>query len=195
RGSKRVGAALRYGLAHVHPTSCRSGELRVGPLAKDRPGAHLSAGAAAAQGGGTVDGRATCPLGTPPRSVGQLSERSEGEGRVTLVNAIPDPRFDLLLERVVDVRPELVWAAWTVPEHVKKWFTPAPWQTVDCEIDLRPGGIFRTLMRSPEGQEINNVGCLLEIVPNRRLVWPVALRPASLPSNPTFDIPTFTAII
>jgi uncharacterized protein YndB with AHSA1/START domain len=56
-----------------------------------------------------------------------------------------DPRLDLVLERVVDVAPELVWAAWTVPAHVKKWFTPAPWKTVDCEIDLRPGGIFRTL--------------------------------------------------
>ena len=52
-----------------------------------------------------------------------------------------DPRLDLVLERVVDVAPELVWAAWTKPEHVKKWFTPAPWKTVDCEIDLRPGGI------------------------------------------------------
>jgi uncharacterized protein YndB with AHSA1/START domain len=51
------------------------------------------------------------------------------------------------------------------------------------------------VMRSPEGQEINNIGCLLEIVPNRRLVWTVALQPGYRPSNPTFDIPTFTAII
>ena len=64
-----------------------------------------------------------------------------------------DPRLDLIPERVVDVAPELVWAACTVPEHVKKWFTPVPWKTVDCEIDLRPGGIFRTVMRSPEGQD------------------------------------------
>ena len=64
-----------------------------------------------------------------------------------------DPKLDLVLERVVDVPPNLVWAAWTTPDYVKKWFTPAPWQTVECEIDLRPGGIFRTLMRSPEGQE------------------------------------------
>ncbi len=84
-----------------------------------------------------------------------------------------DPRLDLLLERVVEVPPALVWAAWTVPEHVKKWFTPVPWKTVDCEIDLCPGGIFRTVMRSPEGQEINNVGCFLEIVPHRKLVWTV----------------------
>jgi uncharacterized protein YndB with AHSA1/START domain len=72
---------------------------------------------------------------------------------VTRMNGELDPRLDLLLQRVVDVPPELVWAAWTKPEHVKKWFTPAPWTTVDCEIDLRPGGIFRTVMRSPEGQE------------------------------------------
>src|SRR4029077_16465362 len=97
----------------------------------------------------------------------KVPEGSKGEKAVT--------RLDLLLERVVDVPPELVWAAWTVPEHVKQWFTPAPWTTVDCEIDLRPGGIFRTVMRSPEGQEFPNVGCYLEIIKSRKLVWTVAL--------------------
>src|SRR5262245_26883143 len=87
----------------------------------------------------------------------------------------PDPHLDLVLERVVDVAPELVWAAWTEPEHLKKWFTPDPWQTVDCEIDLRPGGIFRTVMRSPEGKNFPNVGCYLEVVPNQKLVWTGAL--------------------
>jgi hypothetical protein len=70
-----------------------------------------------------------------------------------------DPKLDLVLERVVDVPPNLVCAAWTMPDYVKQWFTPAPWQTVDCEIDLRPGGVFRFVMRSPEGQEFPNVGC------------------------------------
>lgn len=107
----------------------------------------------------------------------------------------PDPRLDLLLERVVDVPPELVWAAWTVREHVKKWFTPAPWVTINCEIDLRPGGIFRTVMRGPEGQEINNIGCFLEIMPSRKLVWTVALRPGYRPADPSFDVPAFTAIV
>ena len=106
-----------------------------------------------------------------------------------------DPRLDLLLERVVDVPPELVWAAWTMPKHIKKWFTPAPWQTVDCQIDLHPGGIFRTVMRGPEGQEFTNVGCFLEIVPNRKLVWTVALGPGFRPAEPTFDVPKITAIV
>jgi uncharacterized protein YndB with AHSA1/START domain len=91
--------------------------------------------------------------------------------------------LDLVLERVVDVPSKLVWAAWTKPEHIKKWFTPAPWATVDCEIDLRPGGIFRTVMRSPEGQETINVGCYLEIIPNEKLVWTSALGPGYRPVN------------
>jgi len=80
------------------------------------------------------------------------------------------PDLDLVLEREVDVRPELVWRAWTEPEHLMPWFTPAPWRTVACEIDLRRGGAFRTTMRSLEGQDYPNVGCYLDpaIVRRRR---------------------------
>jgi uncharacterized protein YndB with AHSA1/START domain len=95
----------------------------------------------------------------------------------------PDPALDLVLERIVDVPRELVWAAWTQPEHIKKWFTPAPWKTVECEINLRPGGIFRTVMSSPEGQRFPNVGCYLEIVPNERLVLTTALAPGYRPTK------------
>ena len=97
----------------------------------------------------------------------------------------PDPRLDLTLERIVDISPARVWAAWTEPEHLKNWFTPAPWKTVDCEIDLRAGGIFRTVMRSPEGQEFPNVGCYLEIITNEKLVWTNALVPGFRPANPS----------
>jgi uncharacterized protein YndB with AHSA1/START domain len=106
----------------------------------------------------------------------------------------PDPKLDLVLERVVDVPPKLVWAAWTTPEYLKKWFTPAPWQTVDCEIDLRPGGIFRTVMRSPEGQELSHAGCYLEVVENEKLVWTGALGPGYRPQKAGFA-PLFTAVI
>lgn len=93
-----------------------------------------------------------------------------------------DPKLDLVLEREVDVSPEKVWKAWTTPEHLKKWFTPAPWKTVACEIDLRPGGKFHTVMQSPEGQQFPGTGCYLEVVPNRRLVWTSALLPGYRPA-------------
>src|SRR5712671_1641081 len=109
-------------------------------------------------------------------------------------------KLDLVLERIVEVPRELVWAAWTEPEHLKKWFTPAPWTTVDCEIDLRPGGVFRTVMRSPEGQDFTNIGCYLEIVPNEKLVWASALGPGYRPAiraagTGSCDELYFTAII
>lgn len=111
----------------------------------------------------------------------------------------PDPKLDLVFERIVDVPPELVWRAWTTPALLKKWFTPAPWTTVDCEIDLRPGGIFRTTMRSPEGQDFPNAGCYLEIVPNRKLVWTNALEPGYRPAQRAVACPgvdfAFTAVI
>lgn len=96
---------------------------------------------------------------------------------------VPDPQLDLVLERVVAVAPRLVWAAWTEPERLKQWFTPAPWRTVDCEIDLRPGGTFRTVMRGPEGQQVDNAGCYLEVVTERRLVWTGALGPGYRPRS------------
>jgi uncharacterized protein YndB with AHSA1/START domain len=106
-----------------------------------------------------------------------------------------DPKRDLALERVVDVPPELVWKAWTVPEVLMKWFTPVPWKTVDCEIDLRAGGIFRTVMRSPEGQEFPHVGCYLEVVKDRKLVWTGALEPGYRPADTPAGSPVFTAVI
>lgn len=102
-----------------------------------------------------------------------------------------DPELDLVLERVVDVPRELVWAAWTKPEHLMKWFCPAPWSVSACELDLRPGGIFRTVMRSPEGEDFPNSGCYLEVVPNERLVFTDALLPGYRPSQEPF----FTAIV
>jgi uncharacterized protein YndB with AHSA1/START domain len=105
----------------------------------------------------------------------------------------------LVLERVVDIPTGLVWIAWTIPEHLKKWFTPAPWTTVDCDIDLRPGGIFRTVMRSPEGQTLPHAACLSGDRRKRKLVWTTALGPGYRPCRREDAVPSdpfvFTAVI
>jgi uncharacterized protein YndB with AHSA1/START domain len=107
----------------------------------------------------------------------------------------PDPKVDLVFERIVDVPRELIWTVWTTPAQLKQWFTPSPWKTVDCEIDLRPGGLFRTVMRSPEGQELLNVGCYLEIVENEKLVWTNALAPGYRPCKTPEAMFFFTAVV
>jgi uncharacterized protein YndB with AHSA1/START domain len=108
---------------------------------------------------------------------------------------LPDPKLDLVFERIVDVPRELVWMAWTTPEHLKKWINPMPYTTGDCEVDLRPGGIFRFVSCSPEGKESPNVNCYLEVIENEKLVWTPALAPGYRPSNASSGIPVFTAVI
>jgi uncharacterized protein YndB with AHSA1/START domain len=104
-----------------------------------------------------------------------------------------DPERDLFLERVVPVRPELVYAAWTEPERLCRWFTPAPWKTTDATVDLRPGGVFRTVMESPDGDIVNDQsGCVLEAVPNERFVFTGAMGPGYRPNDGPM---LFTAII
>lgn len=97
----------------------------------------------------------------------------------------PNPKLDLSFTRVVNVPRALVWRAWTEPDLLKPWFCPLPWKTIDCEIDLRPGGLFRTTMQSPEGVEYPNAGCYLEVVPEVRLVWTNALLPGFRPAKPS----------
>lgn len=113
-----------------------------------------------------------------------------------------DPALDLTFERVIDVLPQQVWDAWTQPEQLMPWFCPLPWKTVACTIDLKPGGEFYTVMRSPEGQEFPNTGCYLEVVPNQKLVWTNALAPGFRPverlaANPDHECAEllFTGII
>lgn len=97
-----------------------------------------------------------------------------------------DAQLDLVLTRVVPVPRHLVWKAWTTPELLMQWFTPKPWETVACEIDLRPGGAFNTTMRSPEGTDYPNSGCYLDVVEGERLVFTDALTEGFRPSGKGF---------
>jgi uncharacterized protein YndB with AHSA1/START domain len=101
---------------------------------------------------------------------------------MTELNSIDvDPTTDLVLERFVDVSPAAVWDAWTIPEQLVQWFTPAPWSTVTAELDVRPGGRMHTVMASPEGEQYPSTGCYLEVVDGRRLIWTSALGPGYRP--------------
>jgi uncharacterized protein YndB with AHSA1/START domain len=106
-------------------------------------------------------------------------------------------KLDLVLEREIEIPVEWVWKAWTNPEIILEWFTPSPWKTVECNIDLFPGGIFQTVMLSPEGDRYSNSGCYLEIIENKKLVWTDALLPGfrPAPSRPADSMSFITACI
>jgi uncharacterized protein YndB with AHSA1/START domain len=105
---------------------------------------------------------------------------------------------DLVLERVLDAPRALVWRAWTSPEHLKLWWAPKPYQTPECEMDLRPGGRFYTRMTGPDGFDFRGAGCFLDIVDGEKIVWTSALgegwRPNDLGPAGCGAFP-FTAIV
>ena len=97
-----------------------------------------------------------------------------------------DPALDLELRREVDVPPHLVWRALPEPALLMKWFTPAPWRTTLCELDVRPGGKFRTVMEGPNGEKNDSTGCVLHVVPGRLMVFTDALGPGVPPTGSAF---------
>ncbi|HWT13378.1 MAG TPA: SRPBCC family protein [Allosphingosinicella sp.] len=83
---------------------------------------------------------------------------------------------DLVLERTLDAPRDLVWKAWTDPDLLKQWWAPRPYQTPECEMELRPGGRFYTRMTGPDGFDVRGTSCFLEVVEGERIVWTSALR-------------------
>jgi uncharacterized protein YndB with AHSA1/START domain len=78
---------------------------------------------------------------------------------------------EIVMTRVFNAPRNLVFDALTRPELLKRWFTGAPgWSLVVCDIDLRVGGTYRYVWRSPEGAEMGMSGVHLEIVPPERIV-------------------------
>jgi uncharacterized protein YndB with AHSA1/START domain len=93
---------------------------------------------------------------------------------------------DLVLTRMIDAPRDKVFRAWTEPEHLKKWFAPSPWTTPHAELDVRPGGMSKVVMRSPQGEDHPLRGVYLEVVPNERLVFTDAYSEAWVPSEKPF---------
>ncbi|MGH3071667.1 MAG: SRPBCC family protein [Gaiellaceae bacterium] len=85
----------------------------------------------------------------------------------------PTPPPDVLrLVRTFDAPAQAVFAAWTSPEVLRRWWPAgADWDTPVAEVDVRVGGRLRLVMRSPGGEEFGGSGEFLEIAPPQRLVF------------------------
>nr|MBA2543448.1 SRPBCC domain-containing protein [Deltaproteobacteria bacterium] len=77
----------------------------------------------------------------------------------------------MVLTRLFDAPPAMVFAAWSSADMVSKWWGPKGFTTPVCELDFRPGGAYRMAMRGPDGKEYPFHGRYLEIVPNERIVF------------------------
>jgi len=100
---------------------------------------------------------------------------------------------ELTVERFIKASPAAVWKAWSTPEHLEKWWIPAPMECKVIKLNLRAGGGFETQMRQGgEDFQPHVEGCFLEAVPESRLVWTTVLREGWRPIEPWLAL---TAII
>jgi uncharacterized protein YndB with AHSA1/START domain len=77
----------------------------------------------------------------------------------------------LRLERLIAAPPEKVFAFWTVPEDLVRWWGPDGYDVPVHDMDVRPGGQWHTTMRAPEGTLHTVSGIYRTVDAPRRLVF------------------------
>jgi uncharacterized protein YndB with AHSA1/START domain len=75
--------------------------------------------------------------------------------------------FPYIVTRVVDAPVETVWRAWTNPKEYEVWFHAVPGSV---DLDVRPGGRWKAVLRVPDGTEHPMTGSYGEVRENERLV-------------------------
>ncbi len=107
---------------------------------------------------------------------------------------------DFVISRVFDAPRELLWKAFTVPEHMKEWWGPKGTPVVMSKMDLRVGGGYHGAMRAPDGRLMWAKFVYREVVPPERLVWVHSFSDENggisrHPLSPTWPLQLLTTVI
>jgi uncharacterized protein YndB with AHSA1/START domain len=78
---------------------------------------------------------------------------------------------EIVMSRTFDAPRELVFEAWTKPEHVRHWWGLRSAKMLVCEAEVRPGGSWRYVTADSDGHEVPFTGVYQEITPPERLVY------------------------
>ena len=78
---------------------------------------------------------------------------------------------EIVLTRLLDAPRELVFDAFTRPEHLKEWWGPEGFTNTIHEMDVRPGGDFRLVMHGPDGRDYRNHMVFVEVLRPERIVF------------------------
>jgi uncharacterized protein YndB with AHSA1/START domain len=82
----------------------------------------------------------------------------------------------LTLKRRLNAKPEKVYAAWTDPAQIVKWFGPDSGAVTKADMDVRVGGRYVVIFHTEDGEEHYVSGAYREVVPNERLQFTWAWR-------------------
>ncbi len=98
---------------------------------------------------------------------GDSFDRLDGHLRGISPHPAPD---EFVLSRTFDAPRELVWKAFTDPEHLQRWWGPKGFKASVKKMDFRPGGIYLYRLQSPDGHEMWGKFVYREIVAPERMV-------------------------
>jgi uncharacterized protein YndB with AHSA1/START domain len=76
---------------------------------------------------------------------------------------------EIVTTRILDAPREIVFRAWTEPEHLLRWYGPKGFTSTFDEFDARPGGVWRFVLHGPDGGHFRNEIVFEEIVPPERI--------------------------
>ena len=83
------------------------------------------------------------------------------------------PEREFVITRIFDAPRALVFKAWTEPRHMARWWGPHGFTNPVCEMDVRPGGTYRIVMRGPDGVDHPAKGVYHEVTEPERLVMTI----------------------
>lgn len=86
-----------------------------------------------------------------------------------VVVSTPSDR-EIVMTRSFDAPPRLVFAAFTRPDLLPRWYGARGWHLVSCELDLRVGGAYRFVSEGPGGERMAQSGVFRAVEPHTRLV-------------------------
>jgi len=81
------------------------------------------------------------------------------------------PDCEIVSTRIVNFARELVYEAWTNPEHLKNWWGPSGFTNTFHEFDLRPGGRWRFIMHGPDKGNYHNECEFVKIEQPSLIAW------------------------
>jgi uncharacterized protein YndB with AHSA1/START domain len=78
---------------------------------------------------------------------------------------------ELIISRLLDAPVDLVWEAWTNPEHIKNWWGPTGFTNTIHRMDVKAGGAWELTMHGPDGVDYKNKSVFREIVKFKKIVF------------------------
>lgn len=78
---------------------------------------------------------------------------------------------EIVISRIFDAPREMVWDAWTDPEKIVRWWGPGGFSLTVHEMDVRPGGVWKSTMHGPDGTDYLNDCVFIEVVKPERIVY------------------------